>query len=51
MKTFYDIHTHVFDLSHPNLLVFLQLLLQDISRRAKVRWGGNVYIVNVKSFV
>ena len=24
MKTFYDIHTHVFDLSHPNLSVFLQ---------------------------
>jgi len=24
MKTFYDIHTHTFDLSHPNLSVFLQ---------------------------
>ena len=24
MKTFYDIHTHAFDLSHPNLSVFLQ---------------------------
>ena len=24
MKTFYDLHTHAFDLSHPNLSVFLQ---------------------------
>ena len=24
MRTFYDIHTHAFDLSHPNLSVFLQ---------------------------
>ena len=24
MKTFYDIHMHAFDLSHPNLSVFLQ---------------------------
>ena len=24
MNTFYDIHTHAFDLSHPNLSVFLQ---------------------------
>jgi len=47
MKTFYDIHTHAFDLSHPNLSVFLQR--EDIIE--SVQGDGNVYIVNVKSFV